>query len=66
LFFSNHASERVIEALGPIIPLLIVIGLAWQVGLILRSELRTKVGRESEKADSTILPGPTSGANRKP
>jgi len=52
--------------LGPIIPLLIVIGLAWQVGLILRSELRTKVGRESEKADSTILPGPTSGANRKP
>ena len=66
VLFSNHASEAVIEGLPLLIPVLIVIGLAWQVALILRSELKTKVGRKSEQAESEILSGRTSGANRKP
>jgi hypothetical protein len=47
-------------------PELIVIGLAWQVSLILRSELKAKLGRISEQAESAILSGRTSGSNRKP
>jgi hypothetical protein len=66
VLFSNHASERVNEGLGPMIPLLIVIGLAWKVGLILRSELSAKPGRKGERAESAILSRRTSGANRKP
>ena len=66
VLFSNHASERVIEGLGPMIPLLIVIGLVCKVGLILRSELNAKPGRKDEQAESTILPGQTRGSNRKP
>jgi hypothetical protein len=49
-----------------LVPVLILIDLAWQVALILRSELKTKVGRKSEQAESEILSGRTSGANRKP
>lgn len=66
VLFSNHASERVIQGLGPMIPLLIVIGLVWKVGLILRSELNAQPGRKGQRAESSILSGRNSDSNRKP
>ena len=66
VLFSNHASERVIEGLGPMVPLLIAIGLVWKVVLILRSELNAKPGRKEERTESAILPGRPPGSNRKP
>jgi hypothetical protein len=52
VLFSNHASEAVDEGLAALIPVLIVIGLAWQVALILRS--RTQDEGRSQKRTGGI------------
>lgn len=66
VLFSNHASEPVVEGLATLIPVLIVIGFAWLVGLIFQAVFNAKLRRQRERAEFAILSGRTSGSNRKP
>lgn len=66
VLFSNHASKPVVEGLATLIPVLIVIGFAWLVGLIFQAVFNAKLRRQRERAEFAILSGRTSGASRKP
>lgn len=65
ILFSNHASEPVVEGLATLIPVLIVIGFVWLVGLIFQAAFNARLRRQRERAEFAILSGRTSGANRK-
>ena len=66
ILFSNHASKSVIEGLASLILAISLVALAWQVGLIPLSKVKTTFGRKTQQAASAILSGRTSGPIGKP
>jgi hypothetical protein len=66
ILFSNHASKAVIEGLASLILVISLVALAWQVGLIPRSKVKTTFGRKNQQAASAILSARTSGPIGKP
>lgn len=66
VLFSSHVSEPVVEGLATLIPVLIVIGFVWLVGLIFQAAFNARLRSQRERAEFAVLSGRTSGANRNP